>query len=66
MVLLCACNGDIYVRDGGTDGDTFYLAPTAHDDADPVVQSWVAYSLARSIGQLELGGDKPAGKSSFA
>ena len=66
MVLLCACNGDIYVRDGVTDGDTFYLTPAAHEDPDPVVQSWVVYSLARSVCQLELGGDNPARHSSFA
>ena len=66
LALLCACNGDIYVRDGVTDGDTFYLAPAAHTDSDPVLQSWVAYSLARSVCQLEMGGDNPARQSSFA
>ena len=66
LALLCACNGDVYVRDGVTDGDTFYLAPIAHTDPDPVLQSWVAYSLARSTCQLELGGDNPARQSSFA
>ena len=66
LVLLGACNGDIYVRDGVTNGDTFYLAPIAHSDPDPVLQSWVTYSLARSICQLELGGDNPARQSSFA
>ena len=65
LVLLCACNGDIYVRDGVTDGDTFFLASAAHSDPDPVLQSWVSYSLARSICQLELGGENPARQSSY-
>ena len=34
-------------------------------DDDPVLQSWVSYSLTRSACQLELGGDNPARKISF-
>ncbi len=64
-LLLAACNGEIYLRDGVTDGDTFYLAQKALVDDDPVVQSWVSYSLMRSACQLELGGDNPARQSSF-
>ncbi len=64
-VILSGCNNEIYVRDGVTDGDTFYLAPVASVDPDPVLQSWVAYSLAKSICQLELGGDNPARQSSY-
>ena len=69
VLLAClpalALAGDIFTRDGVTDGDTFYLAPHAHVDDDPVLQSWVAYSLARSTCQLEMGGDNPARNSSY-
>ena len=63
--LLAACNGEIYVRDGVTDGDTFYLAERALSDDDPVLQSWVSYSLSRTACQLQIGGDNPARASSF-
>ena len=65
VVLLAACNGEIYVRDGVTDGDTFYLAERALSDDDPVLQSWVSYSLTRSTCQLQIGGENPARASSF-
>ena len=67
VVLAAAgCSGDVYVRDGVTDGDTFYLAQYALADPDPVLQSWVRYSLMRSACQLEIGGPNPARASSFA
>ncbi|HLT90349.1 MAG TPA: hypothetical protein VKZ85_05320 [Woeseiaceae bacterium] len=65
LAALAGCNGDIYLRDGVTDGDTFYLAEWALHDDDPVVQSWVSYSLMRSACQLMLGGDNPARATSF-
>ena len=65
LAALAACNGEIYVRDGVTDGDTFFLAERAMADGDPAYQSWVRYSLARSACQLQLGGDNPARQSSF-
>jgi len=65
LFLLAGCNSEIYVRDGVTDGDTFYLAPVATVDSDPVLQSWVAYSLVKSVCQLELRGDNPARQSSY-
>lgn len=64
-LLLGACNGEIYLRDGVTDGDTFYLAERALHDTDPVLQSWVSYSLSRSACQLRAGGDNPARATSF-
>ncbi|HET6629778.1 MAG TPA: hypothetical protein VFG91_08375 [Woeseiaceae bacterium] len=64
-LMLGACDGEIYLRDGVTDGDTFYLAERALHDSDPVLQSWVRYSLARSVCQLKLGGDNPARATSF-
>jgi hypothetical protein len=63
--LAAACSGEIYVRDGVTDGDTFYLADRALTDSDPALQSWVSYSLTRSACQLQMGGDNPARASSF-
>ena len=65
MCLLAACNGEIYTRDGVTDGDTFYLAPRAYEDDDPALQSWVAYSLMRSTCKLEVGGPNPARVSDY-
>ncbi len=64
-LLLAACNSEIYTRDGVTDGDTFYLAPRAFADDDPVLQSWVAYSLMRSACQLDVGGEIPARVSDY-
>lgn len=63
--VVAGCNGEIYLRDGVTDGDTFYLALNAHFSDDPVLQSWVSYSLTRSTCQLEIGGDNPARESSY-
>jgi len=59
------CNGEIYLRDGVTDGDTFYLADRALSDPDPVLQSWVRYSLGKSTCQLGIGGENPARATSF-
>jgi len=66
LVTATGCDGRIYVRDAVTDGDTFYLAPSAYaGDDDPVLQSWVSYSLTRSACQLEIGGDNPARVSTY-
>ena len=65
FVVLAGCNNDIYVRDGVTDGETFYLPPAALVDTDPALQSWVAYSLMKSVCQLELGGENPGRQSSY-
>ena len=64
-LLAAGCNPSIYVRDGVTDGDTFNLAPQALVDDDPVLQSWVAYSLTRSACQLEIGDGNPARATSY-
>ena len=66
LLPLTALGSGIYTRDGVTDGDTFYLAPYALTNDDPVLQSWVSYSLTKSACQLELGGDNPARNSSFS
>ena len=65
-LLLAACNSEIYTRDDVTDGDSFYLAPRAFQDDDPVLQSWVAYSLMKSTCQLDLGGEIPARATDFS
>lgn len=65
VLLLAGCSGEIYTRDGVTDGDTFYLAPRALADDDPVLQSWVAYSLVKSTCQLDVGGEIPARVSNY-
>ena len=62
---LVAGGSEIYTRDGVTDGDTFYLAPSAFSNDDPAFQSWVTYSLMKSTCQLEIGGENPAQASSF-
>lgn len=59
------CNTSVYVRDGVTDGDTFYLAPRALADDDGALQSWVTYSLMRSTCQLAVGGENPARVSTY-
>lgn len=64
-VATAGCNGSIYVRDGVTNGDRFSLPPHAYMSQDPVLQSWVAYGLARSVCQLELGGPNPARNHAF-
>jgi len=52
LLPLVALGSEIFTRDGVTDGDTFYLAPQAYSDDDPVLQSWVTYSLMKSACQL--------------
>lgn len=64
-LLIAGCHPSVYVRDGVTDGDTFHLAPRALVDDDPVLQSWVSYSLMRSTCQLEVGGENPARVSTY-
>jgi hypothetical protein len=65
LLAIAGCDPAIYIRDGVTDGDTFHLAPQALADDDPVLQSWVTYSLMRSTCQLKLGGDDPARATSY-
>lgn len=65
LLLAAGCSNEIYVRDGVTDGDTFYLADRAFADDDPVLQTWVTYSLVKSACQLEIGGPNPARTSTY-
>ena len=65
MLAVASCSAEVYLRDGVTDGDTFYVAERALTDTDPALQSWVSYSLARSVCQLQIGGENPARASSF-
>jgi len=64
-LTLFGCNNDVFTRDGVTDGDTFYLAPTALTNSDAALQSWVRYSLVKSACQLQIGDDNPARASSY-
>lgn len=65
VALVAGCNTSIYVRDGVTDGDRFSLPPHAYMSEEPVLQAWVAYGLARSVCQLEMGGPNPARNHAF-
>jgi hypothetical protein len=65
LLAVAGCEPAVYVRDGVTDGDSFHLAPRALTDDDPVLQSWVTYSLVRSACQLGIGGDDPARATSY-
>ena len=65
LLVLAGCQSGVYVRDGVTDGDTFYVAPLAYASNDPVVASWVRYSLIRSTCQLDVGGENPARVSTY-
>ena len=65
LAAIAGCSGDVYLRDGVTDGDTFYLSQQAALEDDPVTQSWIRYSLARSTCKLAIGGDNPARNSSY-
>lgn len=62
---VTACSANIYLQEGLTDGDTFYLAQQALTNDDPVMQSWVRYSLSLSTCQLQIGGNNPARATSF-
>ena len=65
LVALGACNGEIYVRDGVTDGDVFSIRPAAATSDSPVTQSWIRYSLSRSVCQLEANVPNPARATSY-
>jgi len=65
MLGIVGCSGDVYLRDGVTNGDAFFLSTQAMAMDDPVTQSWVSYSLTRSACQLTLGGENPARNTSF-
>lgn len=64
-LIVGACGGDAYVRDGAGDGDTFVLSNVALESVDPVTRSWVRYSLTRSSCQLRSGSANPARSSTF-
>ncbi|MEN7343893.1 MAG: hypothetical protein AAAFM81_13165 [Pseudomonadota bacterium] len=66
ILLIIGCDTRVYVKEGVTDGNRFSLPAMVELSPDPVVQSWVAYSLAKSVCQLEMGGENPARNNSFA
>lgn len=65
LAALAGCNGDIYLRDGVTNGDHFSVTTSAIMDPDPVTQSWIRYSLSKSVCQLGIDTDNPARATSF-
>lgn len=65
LALNTACDTNVYLRDGLTDGDVYFLPATAHLSTDPALHSWVTYSLGESTCKLGVGGDNPARNSSF-
>ena len=65
LITLAGCSSEIYLRDGVTDGDRFSVTPAAIMDPDPVTQSWIRYSLSRSVCQLSLDTENPARATSF-
>ena len=65
IAAITGCDRRIYVQDGVTDGDRFSVPPYAYASTDPVLQAWVAYGLARSVCQLEIGGPNPARNQAF-
>ena len=65
IALLAACRNDVYVRDGVTSGNRYHISPQRLLDDDPVLQSWVSYSLTKSVCQLEIGGNNPARANSY-
>ena len=65
IACLAGCGSDVYVRNGQVVGNTFHIPPAALSDQDPQVQSWIAYSLARSTCQVSLGGAVPSRDHSY-
>jgi len=64
-LLAAACSSQVYLKDGVTDGDTFYLSQRALAEDDPAYQAWVRYSLVLSTCQLGIGGENPARATSY-
>jgi len=64
-VAVAGCNSEVYVRDGVTDGDTFYFAPQAFTSSDPATRSWVSYTGTLTACQLLLDAELPSRASSF-
>lgn len=66
LLALLGCGVQIYDVGLPSRGTRFSLPPGAAMSPDPVVQSWAAYSLAKSTCQLSIGGPRPAANSSFS
>lgn len=59
------CGVQVYDWGGEGRGQAFHVPAGAAMNKSPIVQSWVAYSLARSACKLEMGGDEPSRNDSF-
>lgn len=65
LFLSLGCGVQVYDFGGGGRGTQFHVPAKAAMNPDPVVQSWIAYSLAKSTCQLQIGGELPSENSSF-
>ncbi|MGI9289271.1 MAG: hypothetical protein ACR2P1_28135, partial [Pseudomonadales bacterium] len=65
LLVVASCDSQVFIKDGVTDGNSFSIPPVALQSNDPITQSWIAYSLARSTCQIAIGGDNPARDHSF-
>lgn len=65
VLTLSGCDTQVFVKNGVTDGNSFSVPPEAMQSKDPIIHSWIAYSLARSTCQIAIGGDNPARVHSF-
>lgn len=63
--LVTGCGVQVYDWGDGGSGTQFHVPAEAALNKSPIVQSWIAYSLAKSTCQLQIGGDLPAQNSSF-
>lgn len=62
---LIGCGVQVYNFGGAGRGTKFILPPGPAQSRSAVIQSWVAYSLALSTCQLEMGGELPSSNTSF-
>lgn len=65
LIWQAGCDRRIYVVDGVTDGDQFYILPEQLDDESPAHQSWISYSLVRSACQLNVESANPSRNTSY-
>lgn len=64
--LATGCSGvQVYNFGGEGRGQAFHVPVAAVKNDSAIVQSWIAYSLARSTCKLEIGGPLPSANDSF-
>ncbi|MFK7897007.1 MAG: hypothetical protein AB8G23_14275 [Myxococcota bacterium] len=65
LAFSVGCGVQVYNFGGAGRGSQFHIPATAAMNKNPVTQSWIAYSLAKSTCQLEIGGELPSANHSF-